>query len=80
MKIAIVGSRLSGITSAILLKEKGHDVEIFECRNHIRRNCYDRGVNGVKVHQYGAHIFHINDEDVWCFLNRYKNLIIMFTR
>jgi UDP-galactopyranose mutase len=71
MKIAIVGSGLSGITSAILLKEKGHDVEIFECRNHIGGNCYDRDVNGVKVHQYGAHIFHTNDEEVWSFLNRY---------
>ena len=71
MKIAIVGSGLSGITSAILLKEKGHDVEIFECRSHIGGNCYDRDVDGVKVHQYGAHIFHTNDEDVWCFLNRY---------
>ena len=71
MKIAIVGSGLSGITSAILLKEKGHDVEIFECRNHIGGNCYDSDVNGVKVHQYGAHIFHTNNEDVWSFLNRY---------
>ena len=71
MKIGVIGSGLSGTTSAILLKEMGHDVEIFESRNHIGGNCFDSDVSGVKVHQYGAHIFHTNDDDVWNFLNRY---------
>lgn len=71
MKVIVVGSGLSGITSAILLKEKGHKVEICESRDHIGGNCFDKDVEGVKVHQYGAHIFHTNDEDVWSFLNRY---------
>ena len=35
MKINIIGCGLSGITAAILLKEKGHSVEIFENRHHI---------------------------------------------
>ena len=71
MKIGVIGSGLSGTTSAILLKEMGHDVEIFESRNHVGGNCFDSDVSGVKVHQYGAHIFHTNDDDVWNFLNRY---------
>jgi len=73
MKINIVGCGLSGITSAILLKEKGHDVEIFESRNHIGGNCYDEDVEGIKVHKYGLHCFHTNNEMVWNFLNRYTN-------
>ena len=35
MKATIVGCGLSGVVSAILLKEKGYDVEIFETREHI---------------------------------------------
>ena len=72
MKINIIGCGLSGITSAILLKEQGHEVEIFETRPHIGGNCYDKKKEGITVHQYGAHIFHTSDEDVWTFLNRYS--------
>jgi UDP-galactopyranose mutase len=71
MKIKIIGCGLSGITSAILLKSFGHEVEIFENRNHIGGNCYDSNLNGIYVHNYGPHIFHTNDEEVWEFLNRY---------
>jgi UDP-galactopyranose mutase len=72
MKINIIGCGLSGITSAILLKEQGHEVEIFESRPHIGGNCFDKKQEGVTVHQYGAHIFHTSDEEVWSFVNRYS--------
>ena len=71
MKISIVGCGLSGITSAILLKEKGHDVSIYETRNHIGGNCYDSNLAGTLVHNYGPHLFHTNDEEVFQFLSRY---------
>lgn len=71
MKINIIGCGLSGVTSAILLKEQGHDVEIFETRSHIGGNCYDEKKEGVTVHKYGSHIFHTNSEEVWGFVNRY---------
>jgi UDP-galactopyranose mutase len=71
MKVNIVGCGISGSVAAILLKEKGHSVEIFETRPHIAGNCYDSLLNGIRVHNYGAHIFHTNDDDVWNFLNRY---------
>lgn len=63
---------MSGVTAAILLKEQGHDVEIFEIRPHIGGNCYDyKNDDGCTVHEYGSHIFHTNDQEVWNFLNRY---------
>lgn len=71
MKAKIIGCGLSGITAAILLKDKGYDVEIFDTRSHIGGNCYDEKQNGITVHKYGAHIFHTNDKEVWKFLNRY---------
>ena len=71
MKINIVGCGISGTVAAILCKERGHLVEVFETRPHIGGNCYDSLLNGIRVHNYGAHIFHTNDEEVWEFLNRY---------
>lgn len=71
MKINIIGCGLAGVTSAILLKEQGHDVEIFESREHIGGNCYDEKMDDVVVHKYGLHCFHTNDKEVWDFLNRY---------
>lgn len=71
MKASIVGCGLSGITSAILLKEKGYDVTVFETRSHIGGNCHDSNVAGTLVHNYGPHLFHTNDEEVFAFLSRY---------
>lgn len=73
MKIKIVGCGLTGIVCAVLLKQAGHCVEIFETRNHIGGNCYDSNLNGVIVHNYGPHIFHTNDEIVWNFLNQFTS-------
>lgn len=67
----IIGCGLSGITSAIILKERGYDVTIFESRNHIGGNCYDSNLCGTLVHNYGPHIFHTNDEQVFNFLSKY---------
>jgi len=73
MKVNIVGCGLSGIVAAILLKDQGHSVEIFETRSHIGGNCFDGVLNNVMVHQYGSHIFHTNSDEVWEFLNRYTS-------
>ena len=74
MKTAkIIGCGLSGITSAILLKERGYKSIIFEKRSHIGGNCFDQEVNGVNVHKYGPHIFHTSDEEVFSFLSRYTS-------
>lgn len=72
-KAKIIGCGLSGIVSAILLKEKGYDVEIFDSRDHIGGNCYDEKIQGITTHKYGAHIFHTNDSEVWNFLNKYSS-------
>lgn len=74
MRIHIIGCGLTGITAAILLKNK-HQVEIFETRSHIGGNCYDSNISGVTVQNYGPHIFHTNDEEVYDFLSKYTEFI-----
>ena len=80
MKVNVVGCGLSGITAAILLKEQGHKVEVFETRTHIGGNCYDSNTNGVLLHNYGPHIFHTDDEEVFSFLSRYTEWNPFFLR
>lgn len=74
MKTAkIVGCGLSGIVAAVLLKEKGYEVKIYETRNHIGGNCYDSNVCGIMMHNYGPHIFHTDDEEVFALLSKYTD-------
>jgi UDP-galactopyranose mutase len=71
MKVNIIGSGLAGATSARLLHDSGHIVTVFESRPHIGGNCYDSYLNGTLVHNYGPHIFHTDDEEVFEFLSKY---------
>lgn len=76
MKTAkVIGCGLSGITAAILLKERGYNVEIFDKRDHVGGNCYDHKINNILVHRYGPHMFHTNDDEVFEFLSRYTTWI-----
>lgn len=70
MKINIVGCGLSGITASALLKDK-HRIKIFDTRSHIGGNCYDAKWGDMLYHQYGPHIFHTDDEEVFQFLSKY---------
>ena len=72
-KIKIVGCGLSGITAANILKNKGYDVKIYDTRSHIGGNCYDGYLCGTLTHQYGPHIFHTNDENVFSFLSEFTD-------
>ena len=71
--ILIIGAGISGSTLARQYAEMGKKVVILEKRNHIAGNCFDYiDENGILVSQYGAHLFHTNDEEVWEFVNRFS--------
>lgn len=72
MKVVVVGCGITGATATRFFLDKGCSVHIFETRNHIGGNCFDSYLNNVMVHNYGAHIFHTNHEDVWSFINRFS--------
>lgn len=74
--VKIVGCGLSGIVAAVCLARKGYIVDIYDTRNHIGGNCYDAPLGNVKfLHQYGLHIFHTDDEEVWDFVKDYSEWV-----
>ena len=75
----IVGAGLFGSIFAHEAKKAGKKVVVIDRRNHVGGNIYTKEVEGIQVHQYGAHIFHTSDKEVWDYVqqfaefNRYTN-------
>lgn len=67
----IVGAGLYGSIFAREATDAGKSVLVLDKRNHIGGNVYTREVEGINVHEYGAHIFHTNEENVWKYVNRF---------
>lgn len=65
----IVGAGLFGSTFARFATQAGKKCLVIDKRNHIGGNLYCRNTNGINVHEYGAHIFHTSDREVWDFVN-----------
>lgn len=65
----IVGSGLFGATFAYLAKKAGMKCLVIDKRPHLGGNVYCEKVEGINVHQYGAHIFHTSNKKVWDFVN-----------
>jgi UDP-galactopyranose mutase len=76
-KIAIVGAGLSGAVIGRELAEAGHEIEIFDARDHIAGNCHTERdeETGVMLHVYGPHIFHTDDAEVWDYVNRFQTFM-----
>lgn len=72
--IIIVGTGFTGAYIGRNLAELGWDVKIIERRNHIGGQMYDKvdEETGCLVHEYGPHIFHTDDNDIWNWLNRFS--------
>ena len=67
----IVGAGLFGAVFAHEMREKGKSVLVLDKREHVGGNVYTREVEGIQVHEYGAHIVHTNDKTVWDYVNRF---------
>ncbi|MCH7407962.1 UDP-galactopyranose mutase [Belliella sp. DSM 111904] len=77
MNFAIAGAGFSGAVLARELAMDGHQVTVFESRDHLGGNCYTErdAETGVMVHRYGPHIFHTDDEKVWEYVNRFVDFM-----
>ena len=65
----IVGAGLFGCVFAHEMKKAGKSCLVIEKRDHIAGNIYTKEQHGIRVHQYGAHIFHTSDREVWDYVN-----------
>lgn len=72
----IVGSGLFGSVFTNEARKRGRSCLVIDKRNHRGGNVYCREVDGINVHQYGAHIFHTSNRRVW----QYVNDIVEFNR
>lgn len=68
----IVGAGLFGAVFAHEAKKHGKSCLVVEKRNHIAGNIYCKNVDGIHVHQYGAHIFHTSDRKIWDYINQFS--------
>lgn len=67
----IVGAGLFGAVFAREATDAGHRCLVVDKRPHTGGNIYCREENGILVHEYGAHIFHTSNREVWDYANRY---------
>lgn len=72
-EVTVVGAGLFGCTAARILAEAGFKVKIVEKRAKLGGNCSTHYDNGIEVHDYGCHIFHTDNEEVWNFIGRFTD-------
>lgn len=65
----IVGSGLFGATFAHFAHKRGKKCLVIDKRSHLGGNIYCENIEGINVHEYGAHIFHTSNKKVWDFVN-----------
>ena len=66
----IVGAGLSGAVFANEARKAGKKCLVIDKRSHIGGNTYCKEIEGIQVHQYGAHIFHTHHRYIWEYVNR----------
>ncbi|OOM16542.1 UDP-galactopyranose mutase [Clostridium saccharobutylicum] len=75
----VIGAGLFGSIFAYEANKRGKKCLVIDKRNHIAGNIYTKEVEGINVHEYGAHIFHTSSKEVWDYIssfaefNRYTN-------
>lgn len=73
-RILIIGAGLSGATLAERFAKEGDSVLVIDKRAHLAGNCFDHldCGTGIRVSNYGAHLFHTNSQEVWNYLQAFS--------
>lgn len=69
--LIVVGSGLFGSVIAYEASKKDKSVLVLEKRDHIGGNCYTQNIDGINVHEYGAHIFRTSDKRIWDYMGQF---------
>lgn len=72
IRVLVVGAGFAGATHARELAESGFAVDVIDARDHIGGNAFDCiDATGIRLHKYGPHLFHTNNEEVIKWLQRF---------
>lgn len=69
----VVGAGLYGAVFAHEMHKRGKRCLVVEKSDHIAGHIYTKLVEGIHVHQYGAHIFHTHDADIWAYMQQFTS-------
>lgn len=65
----IIGAGLFGAIFAYEANKIGKKCLVIDKRNHVGGNIYTKEIEDINVHEYGAHIFHTSNKQVWDYIN-----------
>lgn len=68
----VVGSGLYGSVFAHEMTIREKHCLVIDKRPHIAGNIYCREQDGIRIHQYGAHIFHTSNKEIWDYVNQFS--------
>jgi UDP-galactopyranose mutase len=71
----VVGSGPFGATVARELTDAGKKVLVIERRPVIGGNCHSTKVDGIEVHTHGPHLFHMDNDRIWEYIQRFTRII-----
>lgn len=66
----IVGAGLFGAVFAREATLAGERCLVIDRRNTAGGNAYCEDIDGIHIHQYGAHIFHTDKPEIWKYVNK----------
>lgn len=69
----IVGAGLFGAIFAYEANKKGKKCLVIDKRSHVAGNIYTKEIEGINVHEYGAHIFHTSNKEIWEYINKFAD-------
>lgn len=67
----VVGAGLFGSVFSHEMKKRGQTCLVIDKREHIAGNIYTSLKRGIHVHEYGAHIFHTSNRQIWDYINQF---------
>ncbi|MDE7250748.1 MAG: NAD(P)-binding protein, partial [Lachnospiraceae bacterium] len=53
------------------MMRKGKTCLVIDRRETVAGNIYTSEVRGIHVHEYGAHIFHTSNREIWEYINKF---------
>lgn len=69
--VIVAPQAFAGAVAAREMAEAGKQVLVLEKRDHIGGNMYEEeNEAGIRIHVYGPHIFHTNDEKVFHYIRQ----------